>query len=273
MQTKLKTLLVVALAAISVASHAQIDADPLPGDPKLVTFSYDENNSFRVFTRPIASTHIQFDADERVKYVAMGDTASWITVNRDNNLFVKPRFPNISTPATVVTTKRSYQFLFRSTTENGRWYQRVAFQNPSELLVEADNASRVKLSAVANDPSSNSFQPTQAEARIQQPVAPELLNFEYDVEGSAAVKPVNVFDDGFATYIQIKRPEDVPAVFRLLDKDIELIEYVLKGNTIVIPRVLDAGLLKLGKEEAKFFNRKRVAKKFFGGYVLEGSQP
>lgn len=271
MHASIKSLFFVALVAFGVASHAQVDAEPMPGDPKLVTFSYDENNSYRVFTRPMASTHIQLDNDERVKYVALGDTAGWMTANRDNNLFIKPRYPNIATPGTVITTKRTYQFLFRSTTDNGRWYQRVSFQNPSDLLIDAEETSRAKLAAVATETPIPIPQPAQPEFRGGQAVSPELLNFEYDVEGSTAVKPVNVFDDGFATYIQIKRPEDVPAVFRLLDKDIELIEYVLKGNTIVVPRVLDAGLLKLGKEEARFYNRKRVSKKLFGGYALEGA--
>lgn len=264
-----KLLLAALVACAGVSAHAQVDADPLPGDPRLVVFPYDENNSYRVFTRPMASTHIQLENDERVKIIAMGDTAGWMTANRDNNVFIKPRYPNINTSGTLITTKRTYQFVFRSTTENGRWYQRVSFQNPADMLIEAADLSREQL-AVAAAPRTSA--PTiAAEQRGNPAVAPELLNFDYDITGDSSVRPVNVFDDGFATYIQIKKPEDVPAVFRLLSKDIELVEYVLKANTIVVPRVLDAGLLKLGKEEARFYNRQKVQKKFFGDYVLEGA--
>jgi type IV secretion system protein TrbG len=257
------------VAFAGVSAFAQVDAEPLPGDPRLVVFPYDENNSYRVFTRPMASTHIQLDNDERVKIIAMGDTAGWMTANRDNNVFIKPRYPNINTSGTLITNKRTYQFVFRSTTENGRWYQRVSFNNPSEMLIEASDTSREQLAAAVSTPRATPTAVT-SEVRGNPAVSPELLNFDYDIVGDSSVRPVNVFDDGFATYIQIKKPEDVPAVFRLLSKDVELLEYVLKANTIVIPRVLDAGLLKLGKEEARFYNRQKVKKKFFGDYVLEG---
>lgn len=262
-------LLSLFLASAGVAAHAQVDADPLPGDPRLVRFSYDENNSYRVFTRPMAATHIQLDNDERVKILALGDTVGWITGFRDNNVFIKPKYPNINTPGTLVTNKKTYQFMFRSTTDNGRWYQRVTFDNPGDAFIEVEATARSQIAVAASEPVAS---PTQRQEVASTPsVSPELLNFQYDVTGDASVKPVNIFDDGFSTYIQIKNPTDIPAVFRLLDKDLELVEYVLKGNTIVVPRVLDAGLLKLGKDEARFYNKTKVSKKFFGGYDLGGS--
>lgn len=269
MQITLKCLLALVLSLTTVFGHAQVDADPLPGDPKLVVFQYDENNSYRVFTKPLASTHIQLDNDERVKILALGDTAGWITAQRDNNVFVKPRYPNISTSGTLITSKRTYQFMFRSTTESGRWYQRVSFQSPSDMMMEVVQDDRKQLTAVTSERVGES---SGVESKIAQPVSPEALNFNYEVSGDPSVKPINIYDDGFATYIQIRQAEDVPAVFRLIDKDIELVDYVLRGNTIVIARVLDAGMLKLGNQEARFYNKTRVAKKWFGGgYNLEGS--
>lgn len=264
--------LLVASALVSAAAHAQLDAEPLPGDPKLVVFSYDANNSYRVFTRPLASTHIELAADERIKVLALGDTAGWITAARENNIFIKPRFPNSSTSGTLITTRRTYQFLFRSTQENGRWYQRVSFQNPEDLAIDAADADRQRLTATGTDqarPTAGADREPPAAARLALATSPEQLNFNYEISGNAEFKPLNVFDDGVSTFIQI-RPgsQDIPAVFRLLggDKDIELVEYVLKGNSLVVPRVMDAGLLKLGREEVRFYNKTRVTRKFFGGY-------
>lgn len=263
----LKTILAVFLAFGACLAHAQVDADPLPGDPKLVVFAYDENNSFRVFTKPLASTHIQLDNDERIKILTLGDTASWMTAQRDNNLFVKPRYPNISTSGTLITTKRTYQFVFWSTTENGRWYQRVSFQNPNDMMIETTDADRRQLSVAVKDQAN----PPPGASQVAQSVAPESLNFNYEVTGEANIKPTNIFDDGASTYIRIRNAEDVPAVFRLVDNEVELIDYVLKGNTIVIAKVIDAGLLKLGNQEVRFYNLNRVSKKMFGGYRVEGS--
>ena len=273
---RLKSLIVAAaLSIVGICAHAQVDADPLPGDPKLVIFQYDENNSFRIYTRPLATTHIQLDNDERVKVLALGDTAGWMTAQKDNNIFVKPRYPNTNTSGTLITTKRTYQFVFRSTTESGRWYQRVSFQNPSDMLIEVADVDRRSLAAATQPPeAANATVVENIEAsRHAKVVSPELFNFNYEITGAEAIRPLNVFDDGNATYIQLRKPEDVPALFRLVGKDMELVDYILKGsNTLVVPRVMDAGLLKLGNQEVRFYNRNLVSKKLFGGYEVQGGR-
>jgi type IV secretion system protein VirB9 len=262
---------------------AQLDADPLPGDPRLVVFSYDANNSYRVYTRPMASTHIELGNEERVRMLALGDTAGWITAARDNHIFIKPRYPNVSTSGTLITTRRTYQFVFRSTQDGGRWYQRVTFQFPEDLAIEAADADRLKWMTpdAARSTAMAEADGTSGQAVSQRrsalAVTPEQLNFNYEIEGSADFRPLNVFDDGVSTYVQL-RPgaQDIPAVFRLVNgpRDIELLEYTLKGGSIVIPRVLGAGLLKLGQDEVRFFNRKRISRHWLGGYRYgEGAQP
>jgi len=289
--------MVLCLVAVPVAvlvgtgtARAQVDADPLPGDPRLVVFSYDANNSFRVYTRPMASTHIELASDERIKVLALGDTAGWMTAARDNHIFIKPRYPHTSTSGTLITTKRTYQFLFRSTQENGRWYQRVSFQNPEDLAIDAADADRAKLLAGNNAEAppgpgvgpgvgstigpGNGSLPAAGTATARLAVAPEQLNFNYDIVGNAEFKPLQVFDDGASTYVQL-RPgvQDVPALFRLIngDKDIELVDYVFRGGALVVPRVLDGGLLKLGREEVRFYNKTRVSRSLLGGYRFNDS--
>lgn len=272
-----KWLLLVGLIVTGAfaTAHAQVDAEPMPGDPKLVTFSYDPNNSFRIFTRPLASTHIELEKDEKVKVLALGDTAGWITAYKgDNNIFIKPRFPNTNTPGTLITTKRAYQFVFRSTTENGRWYQRVSFVNPDDIAIDATEVDRARLQSAAG--SSEKVEKGEPRAhRLTLATSPEKLNFNYEIVGDAPFKPTAVFDDGESTYIQIRSGQDVPALFRIVsEKDIELVEYILKGNTLQVPRVLDGGLLKLGMQEVRFYNKTRVKKGFFGGFELSnGGQP
>lgn len=267
MQAFLKFLLAVTLSLAGLLAHAQVDADPLPGDPKLVVFQYDENNSYRVYTKPLAGTHIQLDTDERVKVLALGETTGWITAQKDNNVFIKPRYPNINTSGTLITTKRTYQFTFRSTTESGRWYQRVTFVNSNDMLIEGSDSDRLQLAAAVKE------KPLETSGgRNNQSFAPELLNFNYEVTGDISIRPTTIYDDGSSTYIQVRSVEDVPAVFRLLDKEIELVDYTLRNNnTIVIPRILDSGLLKLGNHQAQFHNLTRVRKGFLGTYSVMGA--
>lgn len=278
MRSSWLTLFGALLALFLSNAHAQVDAQPLPGDPNLVTFSYDPNNSYRVFTRPLASTHIELEQDERVKILALGDTVGWITAYKgDNNIFIKPRFPNTNTPGTLITTKRTYQFVFRSTTENGRWYQRVAFVNPSDIAIDAMDVDRARLQ-IASGGGSAGDRTDRTEARGQRlalSTPPEKLNFNFEIVGEASFRPTAVFDDGESTFIQMRSGEDVPALFRLLsEKEVELLDYVLKGNTLQVPRVLDGGLLKIGTQEVRFYNRARLKKGFFGGFDFsEGGRP
>jgi hypothetical protein len=42
------------------------------------------------------------------------------------------------------------------------------------------------------------------------------------------------------------------------------VEYANRGSLLIVGRVLEAGLLKLGEHEVRFFNRDMVRKSFFG---------
>jgi len=276
MRSRWFTIVGAVVALFVSGAQAQVDAEPLPGDPKLVTFSYDPNNSYRVFTRPLASTHIELEKDERVKFLALGDTAGWITAYKgDNNIFIKPRFPNVNTPGTLVTTKRTYQFVFRSTTENGRWYQRVSFSNPEDIAIEAMAVDRARLQSVDGGVVERSDRSELRNQRLTLSAPAEKLNFNYELVGDASFRPVAVFDDGESTFVQLRSGQDVPALFRLMsEKDIELVDYVLKANTLQVPRVLEAGLLKLGAQEVRFYNRHKVKKSLFGGNEInDGARP
>ena len=266
-------VLALALLNAPAVSRAQLDAEPMPGDPRLVVFSYDPNNSYRVFTRPLASTHIELAPDERVKVLALGDSAGWMTAARDNHVFIKPRYPNSSTSGTLITTRKTYQFVFRSTQENGRWYQRVSFQDPEELAIDANESDRRRLQQ--DPPAPAASEPVEPNGsrpypRLALASSPEHLNFNYEIVGTAAFRPISVFDDGATTFIQF-RPGigDIPAVFRVVsgEGELELVEYAFKGQSLAIRRVLEAGLLKLGREEVRFYNRargSRAAPSFFG---------
>lgn len=247
---------------VSGNAWALTEAEPLPGDPKLVEFRYDPNNSFRIFTRPLASTHILLEPDERIKQLALGDTSSWVWAHRDNNLFIKPKYPNISTPATLITNKRDYQFLFRSTTESGRWYQRVSFGDQSKLAIDATDEDRQELASAAAESKTGSAGTTRAPN-----VRPEQLNFNYDMDGDAGIKPASIYDDGLATYLVLRSDQDVPAVFRSVNGEIELVEFSIRGNAIVVPRVLEGGLLRLGTQEVRFVNRAKS-----GAQALSGAK-
>ena len=252
-------------------AQAELIATPLTGDTRLVQFTYDEDNTFLVLAKPKAVTHLQFAADETLQSVASGDTAQWELTPTKNrkNLFIKPRFENIETSMTVITDKRTYQFVLRSTADGRKWYQRVSWIYASTFLLEQDSlldsASSVPPLAVNNQPLSNLSLPrptiTPSAPRdamtgaggMPTTVKPDALHFNYRIEGDAPFKPTQVFDDGKFTYLKL--PSDVqelPALFSVVEgQEYALVNYHVDGSYMVAQRLLETAVLKLGKAEVR----------------------
>ena len=140
----MKNLILNALAAIGIAAsltptvHAEMSATALPGDTRLVEFEYDPDNTFLVLARPKSVTHVAFGEDEKISTVAGGDTKNWeLSPTSDRrHLFVKPLFEGLETSMTVLTDKRSYQFVLRSTGPGSKWYQRVTWRYGQTILMD-----------------------------------------------------------------------------------------------------------------------------------------
>lgn len=259
----------VSLTGLVGQSHAELIATPLTGDTRLVQFTYDEDNTFLVLAKPKAVTHLQFATDEMLQSVASGDTAQWELTPTKNrkNLFIKPKFEGIETSMTVITDKRTYQFVLRSTADGKKWYQRVSWMYSSSLVLEQD----ALLDAQANVPMSGGVPESVQSSGIRalQPtfnlpplnsaggsattLKPDSLRFNYKVDGDAAFKPTQVFDDGKFTYLRM--PQDVqelPALFAVIEgQEYSLVNYTVDGSYMVAQRLLDNAVLKLGKSEVQ----------------------
>lgn len=259
----------VSLTGLVGQSHAELIATPLTGDTRLVQFTYDEDNTFLVLAKPKAVTHLQFANDEMLQSVASGDTAQWELTPTKNrkNLFIKPKFEGIETSMTVITDKRTYQFVLRSTADGKKWYQRVSWMYSSSLVLEQD----ALLDAQANVPMSGGLPESVQSSGIRplQPtfnlpplnsaggsattLKPDSLRFNYKVDGDAAFKPTQVFDDGKFTYLRM--PQDVqelPALFAVIEgQEYSLVNYTVDGSYMVAQRLLENAVLKLGKSEVQ----------------------
>lgn len=225
----------------------------MPADTKLVTFRYDPNNTYLVYSRPMAVTHIQLGSDERVTAFALGDTVQWITEQSDSNLFIKPIRSEISTSATLVTNKRAYQLTLKAVGEKDKWYQRVSWQYPDLIIRQQQQM------AIEQQIREEKSVIREKEIAASGPnVALENLNLDYEVKGNGSFKPVNVFDDGKFTWLRISpNQQDLPAFFVVNDGRTELANYVIKGDYLVIQRLFSEAVLRLGKEEVRVLNKRR----------------
>lgn len=243
--------LALALAAGGPAA-AELPATPVRADTRLVEFAYDPDNTFLLLAKPKAVTHVQFAADEAIQSVAAGDTTNWeFTPTRNRrNLFVKPRYENQETSLTVLTDRRSYQFVLRSTGDGRKWYQRVSWLYPRELLLTMEGGTEPDATVTA---ATGKAAPLSGEAASELTVTPDQLRFGYEIRGEAPFRPRVVFDDGRFTYFQLPAAlQELPALFAVVeDRDYSLVNYEVKGDYLVAQRLLPAAVLKLGREEVR----------------------
>ena len=267
----MKNLILNALAAIGIAAsltptvHAEMSATALPGDTRLVEFEYDPDNTFLVLARPKSVTHVAFGEDEKISTVAGGDTKNWeLSPTSDRrHLFVKPLFEGLETSMTVLTDKRSYQFVLRSTGPGSKWYQRVTWRYGQTILMDMRAQEEQR---IADDKAAREAAKVKENITLATNIDPQKLRFTYELSGDAPFKPTSVFDDGKFTWIRM--PADLvelPALFAASeDQELAIVNYIIKGEYMLAQRLMDTGVLRLGKQEVRF-TRKKPSRGFFGG--------
>ena len=94
---------------------------------------------------------------------------------------------------------------------------------------------------------------------------PEFLSFDYKIKYSMFKKPeflpTRVYDDGAQTYIQVDDivlQKRLPVIFNERN---EIMNYSVKKNVFVVPRLINTATLRLGKEKVTIIKKKTSAAK------------
>ncbi len=264
MPNLLKTILLTLIFSASATSMAHADSQSIsmPGDVKLVVFNYDENNTFTIMTLPGNITDIQLNEGEKVTALAMGDSVQWITAKAEGHIFIKPTKPNIFTSATLVTDQRTYQLTMRSSPEGGKWYQRVSWKYPELIIMkQTEQEAQARAQKIASEAIRVEEKKRQADVIATtvnrapgNPIA--NLNFDYTVAGDAEFKPIQIFDDGKATWLKMNdKVQEWPATFILDESNTtEIINPLRDGAFIKVTRLFKRCVLKLKDKEVTITN-------------------
>ena len=256
-------LVFILFAGINSYANAELVATPLPGDSRLVEFEYNNDQTYLVLTKPKAVTNLAFNPDEIVLTVGAGDTKNWeiSVIGNKKHIFIKPLYENTDTTMTVLTDKRSYQFVLRSTSAGAKWYQRVSWSVPNTLIYDQTKSDVSKADIPAEAMETQQLQKTDSGF-----FSPENMSFGFEVTGEGEFRPTTIFDDGRFTWFKMPpNLQELPALFSVADgNDIQLVNYIVndgpKGLYLVAQRILQAGVLKLGKAEVRFI-RPRASKR------------
>ncbi|SDD57190.1 type IV secretion system protein VirB9 [Cupriavidus sp. YR651] len=225
-----------------------VDPIALPGDSRLVVFSYSRDQIFRVLSAPLKVTTIEFpDGEQIVGEPAWGENVRWdYDTDGANHLYVKPQAPGLVNTLSVNTNKRSYEFTLVSSPLGGIFYQKVRFRIPASV------SAKVK---ARGDAQGEDAKPADVEGRSPDTVgvSPERLNFAYSISGSASFKPETVFDDGKALWLRLPTAalQNWPVALVKDGSDYVVVNAIRRGGYLVVQRIADTVVLRSGDDEVK----------------------
>lgn len=223
-------------------------------------YQYNENLVYEVYGQPYHLTDIILERGEIVTGTPLlsEDEAVWeltAGVSKDplsgediQHLFVKPAYAKLDSSLVIITDRRVYHFRLKSFANT--YMSMVKFTYPQ---LKNQWAKKKVEPAVEVE---NDF------IRISNP---EFLSFDYKIKYSMWRKPEflpkRVYDDGASTYIQVDDivlQKKLPVIFN--EKN-EIVNYSVKKNVFVIPRLINMVTLRLGKEKVTITKKKVSEKK------------
>jgi type IV secretion system protein VirB9 len=224
-------------------------------DDRVRAIVYDPYNVTKIVGVIRTSTQVMFAEDEEIAHVALGDAVAWEVAPAGNILFLKPRERHPTTNLQVVTTRRdgsrrSYQFELsiregeiRLGTET---YFLVRFQYPS------DEAARARAEADARR--------SEAQARyadevltVHQRQGPR--NWRYSAQGTGAIEPSVVYDDGKSTTFRFEGNTEVPAIYSVnSDGQESLVPKDVRGDLVVVHAIASKFVLRRGGDVICIYN-------------------
>ena len=247
-------LIAAALLAGAAPALAALKPQPGPGDPRIHFVEYDPNEVVQVQGVLGYQLMIEFEGDERIENVAIGDALNWqITPNRKANLiFLKPMQRGPHTNMTVVTNRRRY--LFDLTIRDGPMPKDGLFT--LRFIYPAPAAPVVEVAAPAPPP--------------EPPPPPKDVNHAYTYKGAGDVLPERVFDDGQMTYFRFRAGADYPAIFIIDAAGQEaIVNSFVKQDYVVVDRIARGFVLRRGQTVATLTNEGFAAP----GPSADGPQP
>jgi type IV secretion system protein VirB9 len=229
------------LIAATLAFAQGVTPEPSHGDPRIRVVAWSENQIVRLRGHLGYQMLVEFDPDERIENVAIGDSLGWqVTPNRAATLlFVKPIARGAATNMTVVTNLRRYAFELSTREATGPADPNIIY------TVRFSYPPPPARAGETGDPAPPAPAPTNVAD----------LNLAYSTRGGRGMAPVRVFDDGAATYFQFAEGADAAAVFVIgADGKEELVNAQWRGPYMVVDQIAQAFILRIGRANVRVKN-------------------
>lgn len=234
-------LLMLALFALGTSPALALqEPRPIATDSRIRTVRYSVNEVYQFIGHYGYQSAIEFETDEQIQTVSIGDSVSWMVNPAGNRLFLKPIDQNALTNMTVITNKRSYLFEMHA--------------EETQDIRDREMVFVMRFTYPQADQSQMDFTTFEAFPDIEK--EPEKYNFRYTIRGSSVIEPIRIFDDGQFTYFEFRdKNADIPAFFNVDSAgNEELINFRKRGNYIVVERVGSRFTLRRGPDIMCVYN-------------------
>lgn len=227
--------------------NAKLLAAQLPrylgSEKKFRSYIYNPNELYRYFGHYTYQGFIEFEPQETINTISMGNPTLWLVETLDNRLFLKPvGEDNSETNMTVLTDKRVYHFELVAKEAKGLSDKDLIFVVKFSYPDEKDR----NILEFAKSPKSD------------EPDLRDLsrYNFNYQYTGEKLIAPTKVFDDGIFTYIEFaSNNSEAPAIYSVDSEGFEtLVNYRISGKYIIVEKVAPQYTLRNGNEIVCLYN-------------------
>ena len=246
---------VIFIAGIAVALPGAL---AVAQDASARTVQYHSADIVPIRAKVKYTTLIEVPPTEKIMEAATGDKDFWIVDVVGNFCFVHPAKQGISSNLNLITDKGNiYSFTLQDISASS--------DNPDlKVIVEpADQSSIVAATGPAQFvPAAQVEQSKQQLAALQSHVEqavdefksmyPLQLKFDYTFKANEPPFDIqSIYHDDKFTYIKTNAPEKF-SVYEMRDGKPNLVNYELRDNTYIIPKVMDSGYVELGKKRMDF---------------------
>ncbi|MDH6297810.1 P-type conjugative transfer protein VirB9 (plasmid) [Agrobacterium salinitolerans] len=253
----MRTVPIVAFVlSVSMSSALALEIPRGASQDSRVRFvNYQPYNITRVVGTLRSSVQVEFASDEEIAHVALGNSVAWEVAPAGNILFLKPRENQPVTNISVVTTRRdgstrSYQMELTvrdGSVEAGQnTYFYVKFRYPEdEAAFRRQQAASRALAAQAKD--------ADNVLTLHEAYGPR--NWRYSAQGSQALEPQSVYDNGKITTFAFVGNQEMPAIYmENSDGSESLVPKSVDGNLVMVHAISRKFILRRGKDVLCVFN-------------------
>jgi type IV secretion system protein VirB9 len=254
----IRPLAVAAATLVLTAGPALAVETPHPGraDPRIKTVDYDPQQVVRLVGAFRTATEVLFGDGETIRHVALGDTTGWDVVAETNILFAKPKAVRAPTNLIVTTTTAGgaeRHYTFELATRAGATGPRapdtffvVRFRYPVQEKAQVTAALSAAEAAV---------QRQVLQFKLDRAALEGPRNLAYALQGSAAIAPSEVTDNGRFTVLRFPGTQAIPAIYAVTPDGTEsLTPFDVRGEFVVVHQTAAQLRLRRGREVLCIFN-------------------